>query len=281
MRGTPLALLLLFVAAGFAGAQGGAGAAPYRLFDAHIHYSKPDWDVYSPERVLSILAGAGIVRAIVSSTPDDGTLELYRRAPAGIVAFLRPYRTPADMSTWTRDPAVQAYVEQRLASGVYRGIGESHFGIADVGAPVVRRFAELAAQRDLFLQCHVDAATIDRMATTYPSVKLLWAHAGMSADPTTVGRLLDRWPRLWVELSIRDGDVAPGGRLDPAWRALFERHPDRFMVGTDTWTTSRWERVRDNARREQHWLGQLAPDVAAKIAFDNGDRLFPPSTGAR
>jgi hypothetical protein len=87
-----------------------SAAAQYPLFDAHIHYSRPDWDTYTPERILSILAKAGIRRALVSSTPDDGTLKLYDKAPAGIVPSLRPYRTRDDMSTWPRDPAVAAYV---------------------------------------------------------------------------------------------------------------------------------------------------------------------------
>ena len=89
----------------------GPALAELPIFDAHIHFSQPDWDVYTPERALSILARAGVRRAIVSSTPDDGTLKLYDRAPKGIVPFLRPYRTRGDMSTWTRDPAVAAYVE--------------------------------------------------------------------------------------------------------------------------------------------------------------------------
>src|SRR5436309_13956051 len=93
------------------------------IFDAHIHYSRPDWDAYTPERVLSILAQAGVRRAIVSSTPDDGTLRLYDRSPAGIVPFLRPYRTRDVMDSWTRDPAVAGYVEERLDKRhVYRGI---------------------------------------------------------------------------------------------------------------------------------------------------------------
>src|SRR5213593_4579896 len=103
-------------------------------------------------------------RAIVSSTPDDGTLMLYDRAPAGIVPFLRPYRTRDDMGSWTRDPAVAAYVEERLnRRNVYRGIGESHFGAEDVEAPTVRRIAELAKSRNLFLQCHVDETTVEKM----------------------------------------------------------------------------------------------------------------------
>src|SRR5204862_1155994 len=134
------------------------------IFDAHIHYSQPDWSAYTPERALSILARAGVRRAIVSSTPDDGTLLLYDRSPAGIVPFLRPYRTREDMDSWTRDPAVAAYVEERLDKRhVYRGIGELHLGAEDVDAPSVRRIAELAKARDLFVQCHIDETTVEKM----------------------------------------------------------------------------------------------------------------------
>ena len=251
-------------------------AAQFPIFDAHIHYSRPDWTAYTPERALSILAQAGVRRAIVSSTPDDGTLMLYDRAPAGIVPFLRPYRARDDMGSWTRDPAVAAYVEERLnRRNVYRGIGESHFGADDVEAPTVRRIAELAKSRNLFLQCHVDETTVEKMLVAYPGVRILWAHAGMSSAAATVGRLLDRSPMLWVELALRT-DVAPDGTLDPEWRALFVRHPDRFMVGTDTWTTSRWESVRPATAAVQRWLLQLPRDVAEQIAWKNGERLFPP-----
>src|SRR5581483_4227108 len=249
-------------------------SAQLPIFDAHIHYSRPDWDVYTPERALSILAQAGVRRAIVSSTPDDGTVKLYEKAPAGIVPFLRPYRTREDMRSWTRDPAVAAYVEERLRRGIYRGIGEAHFGEADVTAPTLRRVAELAAQQKLFVQCHVDEATVEKMLTSYPDVRILWAHAGMSSTAAAVGRLVDRFPMLWVELALRS-DVAPGGTLDPEWKALFLRKPDRFMVGTDTWTTSRWEDVRPATAAVQQWLGQLPRDVAEQIAHENGDRLFP------
>lgn len=248
--------------------------AEYPILDAHIHYSRPDWDVYTPERILSILARAGVRRAIVSSTPDDGTLKLYEKAPKGIVPFLRPYRTRGDMGSWHSDPGVQTYVEERLTRGIYRGIGEFHLGASEAGAPVVKRIAELATERDLFLQAHVDDAAIEKLLTLYPKPRFLWAHAGMSASAATVGRLLDRFPKLWVELALRT-DVAPGGTLDPEWRALFVKYSDRFMVGTDTWVASRWEIVRDYHRDVQVWLGQLPREVAEQIAYKNGERLFP------
>jgi predicted TIM-barrel fold metal-dependent hydrolase len=265
------ALTALLLMAGFTTAAVGADLP---VFDAHIHFSKPDWNVYTPERALDLLARAGVRRALVSSTPDDGTLKLYERAPKVIVPFLRPYRTRDDMSTWTRDPAVAAYVEDRLKRGVHRGIGEFHMGASDVDGATVKRLAALAAQRDLCFQAHVDEETIEKLLTAYPNVRMLWAHAGMSSSAATVSKLLDRYPKLWVELALRS-DVAPGGTLDPEWRAVLVRYPDRFMVGTDTWVTSRWAVVGDATRAVQRWLGQLPPDVAEKIAWRNGDRLFP------
>jgi hypothetical protein len=86
---------------------------------------------------------------------------------------------------------------------------------------------------------------------------------------------MDRYPTLWADLSIRNADVAPGGVLDPDWRALLVRHADRFLVGTDTWTTSRWDALVDSIAEVRVYLSQLPPDVTGKIAFRNAQRLFP------
>jgi hypothetical protein len=244
------------------------------IFDAHIHYSQPDWSVLTPDQVLAILDRAGVRRALVSSTPDDGTLKLYDKAPQRIVPFLRPYRSREDMLTWHSDPAVQMYVEERLTRGIYKGIGEFHLALADQAeAPVVNRCAELAAQRQIFLHAHVDDITVEKLLQRYPQVKILWAHAGMSASAATVSGLLDRFPNLWVELAVRT-DVAPGGTLDHKWRAVFLRHPDRFMVGTDTWVTARWETLVQGMQVVRGWLGELPREVAEQIAHRNAERLF-------
>jgi len=254
-----------------AAAPGHAQELP--IFDAHIHYSRPDWEVFSPDQILAILDRAGVRRALVSSTPDEGTLRLSETAPHRIVPFLRPYRTREDMGTWHSDPAVQAYVEERLIRGIYRGIGEFHLSAAHVEAPVVKRSAELATQQGLFFHAHVDEATVEKLLQRYPQVRILWAHAGMSASAAAVGQLLDRFPTLWVELALRS-DVAPAGTLDPAWQALFLRHADRFMVGTDTWVTSRWEMLAEGMQAMRGWLSQLPRDVAEQIAYRNAERLF-------
>src|SRR5215469_4384272 len=116
MRRIPVLVLALALALIALGTPAQGAEPP--LFDGHIHYSRPDWSTYTPDQVLAILDQAGIRRALVSSTPDDGTLKLYERDPKRVIPILRPYRTRDDMSTWWKDPAVVAYLEQRLAKGV-------------------------------------------------------------------------------------------------------------------------------------------------------------------
>jgi len=262
---------ILFITAGILHAQ----PADLPIFDTHIHYSAPDWAEYPEERILGILDKAGVRRALVSSTPDEGTERLYRRDPKRIVPILRPYRTRDDMSHWYQDPSVLPYLESRLALGIHKGIGEFHLFGGQTSTPVIRRLAELAVQRGLYLHAHSDDLAIVELFSLEPRLRVIWAHAGMSATPQTVGALLDRYPTLWVDLAIRNGDVAPGGTLDPAWRALFLRHPDRFLAGTDTWITSRWEALPSSVADVRAYLRQLPPDVAEQIAWKNATRLFP------
>jgi hypothetical protein len=267
--------LLLTLAIALPGLAPGAPAAPpMPLFDAHIHYSADAWDAYPVAEALAILDRAGIRRALVSSTPDDGTLRLHDAAPGRIVPELRPYRTPADMGTWHRDGSIVPYLEERLRRGIYRGIGEFHLSAADATSPVVRRVVELATATGLVLHLHGDARAVEQLFALDPGVRILWAHAGMSEPPDVVGRLLERRPTLWVELSYRLDEVAPAGRLDETWRGLFLRFPGRFLYGSDTWTPSRWPEVPRIAESARTWLEQLPPEVAQAIAWRNAEALF-------
>lgn len=248
-------------------------AKDFPIFDAHIHYNQPDWAVYTPAAIFKILDRAGVDRAIVSSTPDDGTLRLFEKAPARIIPILRPYRSDDDRRSWTRDAAVLSFVEKRLQSGIYRGIGEFHLPAREADSFVVLGFAKLAAERGIFLYAHTEDDGIENLLRRFPKVRILWAHAGMSAPAATLDRLLQQYSKLFIETSIRT-DIAPGGRLDPFWRDLFLRYPDRFMVGSDTWITPRWESVPALHAEFRQWFHQLPRDIAERIAFKNAHRLI-------
>jgi len=244
------------------------------IFDAHIHYNRDAWGLYGVDDALALLDQAGVRRAFVSSTPDDGTLLLYQRAPDRIVPSLRLYRTPADQVTWTRDGSILPYVAERLGDGTpYRGLGELHLLPGQAGAGVPRGIAALAANQQLVLHTHAGAVALEELLAVRPDITVLWAHAGLTEPPATVERVLAAHPNVWVELALRT-DVAPGGRLDPRWAALFARYPDRFMIGTDTWVPAQWTRLPQLMSAVRGWLRQLPPELGVAIASTNAERLL-------
>ena len=250
------------------------------LFDGHIHYSVGSPERYPPEEVIRILDAAGITHALLSSTPNDGTRMLYAKYPERFIPELRPYRNTRDFETWAveraswyRDPETVTFIEQELERGIYRGIGEFHADGEEAATPEMRAIAQLAERNGLWLHAHSDAAAVEHLFSHAPSLTIVWAHAGMSTPPAEIGRMLERYPRLFAELSYRY-EVAAGGIVEPVWRDLFLRFPDRFIYGTDTWIPMRWNTVIPLARAARDWLSDLPPEVAENIAYRNAERIF-------
>ena len=257
------------------GTAAGVGAAERPLVDAHIHYSHDAWDQTSVKDAIAILRRAGLTRALVSSSPNDGTHKLAAEAPDLIVPGLRPYRKRGELSTWMRDPDALRYVEAELRRHRYVSIGEFHLHGTEADLPIPRRIVELARQHGLFLQAHVDADAVERFFTQDPGARVLWAHAGF-ASAETVRDLMRKHKGLSADLALRS-EVASGGRVDPQWRAVFTEFPDRFMVGTDTWTPGRWNDVVGHAEFARAWLSDLPADLAERIAWKNAEALFAPA----
>jgi predicted TIM-barrel fold metal-dependent hydrolase len=247
-------------------------AAQLPIVDAHVHYSHDAWTVVPPKEAVAILRKAGLKRVLVSSSNDDGTQQLLAEAPDLIVPELRPYRLRGDVSTWVRDDAIVAYVEERLKRYRYVAIGEFHLFGADAELPVPRRIVELAKQYGLMLHAHSDVDAIERLFRQYPEAKILWAHSGFE-QPGRVREMLRKHPNLWADLAFRS-DQGSGGKVTPEWRAAFMEFPDRFMVGTDTFVPERWHYVPEHAAYSRGWLADLPAEVAEKIAWKNGEALF-------
>jgi len=253
-------------------AQSNAWAAELPLFDAHVHYSHDARDTLPTADAIALLRKAGVRRALVSSSDDEGTQRLFNAAPDLIVPELRPYRTRSDVSGWVREPDVIRYVEERLRRYQYVAIGEFHLYGADADLPVPRRLIELAKQHGLILHAHSDVDAVERIFAQYPEARVLWAHAGF-ADPASVRQMLRRHRNLWADLAFRT-DHAPGGNLAPEWREAFVEFPDRFMVGTDTYVPERWHFVPEHSATARRWLSQLPREAAERIAWKNGEDLL-------
>ncbi len=253
-----------------------AAEPPLPIFDAHLHYSHDAWDKLPPLQAAALLREAGLKAAMVSSSSDDGTQKLVAAAPDLVLPVLRPYRTRSEIGTWVRDATVVQHLEARLKKYRYVALGEYHVYGADADLPVVRRVVELAREHKLFLHSHSDADAIERQFLQDPNARILWAHSGFDA-PEKVRDMLRQHKNLWCDLAFRSDHatvVGNSGKVDPAWRAVFLEFPDRFLVGTDTFTPERWYYVVEHANWTRRWLADLPRDVAERIGWKNGQGLF-------
>jgi hypothetical protein len=235
-----------------------------------------------------------------------------RAAGVTVVPFIRLYRNRADYDNWFRDDTIHDMVQAELARGTpagpYRGIGEFHlYDSANANGPVAKKLMALAEERQLAVLAHVDDVAIDLLMASTPSrgqkARLIWAHTGIGGTPVArVDALLAKYPGLMGELSYRPGLTCEGGMPDagplqvgqapsggserravrergglvlcPEWRALILKYPTRFLIGSDTWVNQRWMYYEDTMKGYRTWLGDLPPEVAKKVAWDNGAGVF-------
>jgi hypothetical protein len=262
-----LAFVSLLAAAGTASAD-----QELPIFDAHMHYSHDAWEVVPPKQVVEILKKAGVKRAMVSSSNNEGTKMLQDAAPSVIVPELRPYRSRGELSTWAKDPTIIGFLEEMLGKRKYVAIGEFHIYGDDADLPNMRRIVELAKQHRLFLHSHSDAPAVERHFQQDATARVLWAHSGFER-PENVRALLRKHANLWCDLAFLTAH-ASNGKVTAGWREAFLEFPDRFLVGTDSFTPERLHYVAEHARWSRAWLADLPRDVAEKIGFRNGERLF-------
>jgi Amidohydrolase len=263
------------------------------IFDAHLHYNEEAWNGKSGPHplpdVLSRMKRNGVKAIVANSRPNAGTLalassELTKQAGVTVVPFIRLYRNRADYGSWFQDPTiydmVQAEYAKGTAAGAYRGIGEFHlYDSANAKGAIAQKLMAFAEDKQLVILAHVDDAAIDLLMAATPSkgqkLKLIWAHTGIGgAAVARVDQLMARYPNLYGELSYRPGLTCDGGKLCPEWRALMQKYPTRFLLGSDTWVNGRWESYDGIMQDYRRWLGDLPADLANRIGWGNGAALF-------
>jgi len=244
-----------------------------QIFDVQMHYNEDAWSLYPAGGILRDVQRYNVPWVAVSSTPNEGTAKMIEADRSRVVPLFVPYRNREDRDIWLDNPNLIEWVTRELDRGVYRGIGEFHLYDGRVNVPAVRRLVTLSVERGLVLNVHGEAAVIQKLLTFHPGMRVLWAHAGLNTPPRTVGKLLELHRNLWAELSHR-ADIAPDGQLAPEWRKLFERFPDRFMLGSGTYNNQFWFRYSHTLALAREWLRQLQPALAERIAHQNALDLF-------
>ena len=274
---TPAATLAGILAGLLFWASGATSQDRLTIFDAHLHYNQEPAPFYSLDQVREVFRRNGIVGIVATSRPNKGTHELMdaKWPELKVVPFIRPYRVRSDMQTWFNDPAIFELIKSEYARGYYRGIGEFHIYGKSAETEWVEKMVNFAVERNLYLHAHCDEEALLILFRHNPKARIIWAHTGFAVAPVRVAELLDQHKdTLWGELSYRSGIIGGDGKLTADWRSLFERHSDRFLLGSDTWINERWFGYDTIFKEYRGWLAQLPPEQARRIATDNALRLF-------
>jgi predicted TIM-barrel fold metal-dependent hydrolase len=74
-------------------------------------------------------------------------------------------------------------------------------------------------------------SSLERRIARHPRTTFISVHFGNAPeDPARVGRLLDKYPNLYLDTAARVPEI---GRRAEATRQVFLAHPDRILFGTD------------------------------------------------
>jgi hypothetical protein len=267
-------------------AWSGAAITAQPFADVHVHFNWDQREVIDAEQVAAKLQAANVEFAVAAGTPTELALELARASGGRVIPLFSPYIHELGRSDWHLSPRVVAMAEAGLSAGDYHGIGEIHFMVGfrprfDNGVFLVP------------VLIHIDSSNEEAflaICRTYPSLDILFAHAGGNLYPSHIRRIVETCPNAWIEFSARDpwrfgGLAGEDGRLLPEWRELVIDYPDRFVTGTDpVWRVTRtqswdladdgWDYFEQLIAWHRAWLADLPADLRRKISVENARRLF-------
>jgi predicted TIM-barrel fold metal-dependent hydrolase len=281
--------------------------SPPRSPQIKQNFDYPDFiqDVRAHPRRLAFMGGGGLLNPLMHGVPD----------PAMVTEAIRVKF--ADTARQILQAGARGFGEM---SSLHMSLSPTHgYNFVPADHPLLLLLADIAAEHDVPIDLHMDAlaksiptpqrlahnqnpptlpATIPalrRLLEHNPKAKIVWAHGGSdhAGDQTAalVGRMMDRYPNLYVSLRPVPprapvmNKLFTAKRIDPAWRKVFTRHADRFVIGNDCFVLppevksggAPFEFSQSNDRRlraTRIFLGLLPPALARKFAYENAARLY-------
>jgi predicted TIM-barrel fold metal-dependent hydrolase len=256
------------------------------LIDAHSHLpSSTAIDAY-----VAAMKRHNVLKVVLL-----GVGGLQKEDTAWLTAASRKYPDRVVAGLPLPDPTSEDAVSQlelQLDRGKPRVVGEVHMRQVgrrlidrDPNGPVFGRILDTVGRFGVPIVIHYELTdqaetALDRALAAHRKSTVVLAHGG-EGPPGRLDRLLFRNPNLFVDLSGMHFQRTPAlatetGPMDPGWKALIEKMPDRFMIGIDAYAARLFEpamldRLFAWTRRI---LGELRPDVAARVAHANAVKLY-------
>ena len=247
---------------------------------------------------------------------DEFAIELAKKYPGRffpLVGMQRPALTGA--KKWLdMDAQVEAILSEtkaKLASGRFFGIGEvivKHFAYTKgrhaelenpVYSPFMQRLSQLALEFDVPIVLHMEGKPdlvqdFARLLRENAEVRYVWAHNCGRSKASVIREMLEQHANLycdlanmtnvgktgygvgWPRMEEYNALIEEDGVLFPPMSEVYERFPDRFMIGMDVAHAPGMNR-RNYGRRANRFrelLTQLTPKTAAAFAEGNAISIF-------
>lgn len=266
--------------------------------DAHMHYNWNQRESLPPEEAVKRLREQNVVMAVVASSPQQNSLDLYAAAPDIIVPIFSPYLDATYRHTWAGRPEVLDEARKGLEKGLFHGIGEVHL-VPGLGPgrnnKILRGLLQLAREYDVPFLVHTDASSYKYLLPVcreFSKVQFVFAHAGGILPPEQVSLLMAECSNLVIDLTARDPwryiktpITDNAGSLLPGWRDVVMKYPDRVLTGSDAvWPVEAmhnwfeedtgWFRLGEFLDFHRRWLADLPEDVQKKIRLENAFRIY-------
>lgn len=196
----------------------------------------------------------------------------------------------------------------------WRGIGEvlcrhddltnmTNEETARVNHPALCDVYELCAARGLPVLVHQNSTSVsihddyehldelEEVLNRFPSTTFVWAHCGISRRVfhknyhEMISTLLDRYPRLYVDISwvVYDDVIALDLEPKKHWLEMISSRADRFCLGSDL--CGHFEHLGKALARYNGLLRRLKPRARNLVASGNAERIWfaqaPRRPGAR
>ena len=203
--------------------------------------------------------------------------------------------------------ALQDEANQFFGAGAIKGLGElilnnentnpnpSVRRKAKIDSPGITQLLDIAKRWNGFVQIHAEddvnsVKELSNIATQYSTVPIILSHCLFTPNSALIDELLSKHPNFYCEMSARNESmygnyfakqraekfgwiVFDDQNLKSDWKALIEKHPTRFMVGTDNYNPS--VDTRKVVRQiRQGLLRNLPLDVAKQVASENAVRVM-------
>jgi predicted TIM-barrel fold metal-dependent hydrolase len=256
------------------------------LIDAHSHVSTAT----AIDAYVAAMKRHNVLKVVLL-----GVGGLQKEDTAWLTAASKKYPDRVVAGLPLPDPTSEAAASQlaiQLDRAKPRVIGEVHMRQVgrrlidrDPNGAVFGKILDTAAKFEVPIVIHYELTdqaetALDRALAAHRKSTIVLAHGG-EGPPGRLDRLLLRNPNLFVDLSGMHFQRTPAlasetGPMDPGWKALIEKLPDRFMIGVDVWAARLFEpamldRLFVWTRRI---LGELKPEVAERVAHRNAVKLY-------